>query len=414
MRGVVFDLSLARYALAKGLGRWVPALYTGRASCLSLRELPEPRPPDDRWAVLAPTHAGLCGSDLATIFLETPPSLEPFSSFPCVLGHEILARVVQPPRGSELKEGDRVVVDPLLPCALRGVRPVCPACHEGKPNRCRSFARGHLAPGMMLGFHRDLPGGFGDRMVAHGSQLHRVPDGIPDNRAALAEPMAVGLHAALVHRPRAGDLALVIGGGPIAMALIWALRVLEARPATLALLTLLDYQAHLGTALGATSAHVARTLEEVLAETCRVTGATSHQPIVGPPTLVGGFDVVYDCVGSRDTIEQAMRVTRAGGTVVVVGAPGTVGAMDLSFLWSKELKIKGTVAYGNEDIPGKGKQKTFDLALEAMTDATLGAPLDRLVTHTLPLERYQEAVAINVSRARYRSVKTLLTTGTTG
>lgn len=411
MRGVVFDLSLARYALAKGFGRWVPALYTGRASCLGLRELPDPHPPDDRWGLLAPTHAGICGSDLATIYLHASPALEPFSSFPCVLGHEILARVVRPPRGSDVREGDRVVIDPLLPCALRGVRPVCAACAEGKPNRCRSFARGHLAPGVMLGFHRDLPGGWGDRMLGHASQLLRVPDGVPDARAALAEPMAVGVHAALVHRPRPGDLALVIGGGPIAMSLLWALRVLDARPATLALLTLLDYQAHLGTTLGATSAMVARTLEEVLAETCRLTGATSHQPILGPPTLVGGFDVVYDCVGSRDTIEQAMRITRPGGTVVLVGAPGALGGLDWSFLWSKELRLKGTMCYGVEDVPGQGRRRTFEIVLDAMTDATLGGLLDRLVTHTLPLERYEEAVLINVQRAKHRSMKTLLTTG---
>src|SRR5687767_7625852 len=96
MRGVVFDLSLPKYALARGLGKWVPSLYYGKRSCVSLRDnVAEPRKPGEGWISLAPTLSGVCGSDLATIFLHNSPALEPLSSMPCVLGHEVVARATE-------------------------------------------------------------------------------------------------------------------------------------------------------------------------------------------------------------------------------------------------------------------------------------------------------------------------------
>src|SRR5688572_8966589 len=228
MRGVVFDLSLPRYALARGLGKWMPSLYYGKASCIRLADVPEPRPPGADWAGLQPVLAGLCGSDLATIFLHQSPVLEPMSSMPCVLGHEVLARVIRPVGG--LKEGDRVVIDPLLPCALRGVSPPCASCRRGDYNVCESVTRGHLAPGMLIGFHRELPGGWGDRMLAHEQQLFAVPDSVPDKLAALVEPLAVGMHAVLKAPPRDEDRVLVVGSGMIGYSVMAALRLLGKKP----------------------------------------------------------------------------------------------------------------------------------------------------------------------------------------
>src|SRR5438270_785481 len=92
MRGIVFDISLARYALAKALGKQLPSLYWGPLSCLSLREVAEPPLRGPAWAKIAVDAAGFCGSDLATVLLKMSPALTPFSSFPAVLGHEIFGR----------------------------------------------------------------------------------------------------------------------------------------------------------------------------------------------------------------------------------------------------------------------------------------------------------------------------------
>lgn len=407
MRGVVFDLSLPRYALAKGLGRWRPSLYYGRGSCLSLRDVPAPRKPGPGWVMLEPIYAGICGTDLSTIYLSASPVMEHMGSTPCVLGHEIVARVVE--ASGPFREGDRVVVEPLLPCAIRGVPP-CRGCSRGEPNRCEAFTRGHLAPGVMIGFHRDLPGGFGDRLVAHESQLFPVPDGVPDRRAVLTEPLAVGVHAVLKAPPTPEDRVFVIGGGMVAMSVLAALKLLGKSAASVTHMTLLPYQAEMARALGATEAIQPGTAEAVTAQVCRITGATPIQPILGDPIVVGGFDVVYDCVGTPRSLDAALRYARRGATIVLVGGAGVVNGLDWTFVWTKELRVVGTFCYGVEEVDS-ARRRTFQIVLDRLGDSTLAGPLDALVTHVFSLERYQDAVVANVDRGTHRSMKTVFAIG---
>jgi threonine dehydrogenase-like Zn-dependent dehydrogenase len=259
---------------------------------------------------------------------------------------------------------------------------------------------------MLIGFHRELPGGWGDRMVAHESQIFPVPDAVTDRVAALVEPLAVGAHAVLKALPGEEDKVLVIGGGMIAFSVLAALRLLGAKPAALAHATLLEYQADLGRALGASHTLFARGAAATTAEVCRITGATAHQPIMGDPIVLGGFDVVYDCVGSRESIDSALRYARAGAAVVLVGAAGVIDDVDWTFVWSKELRLIGTLCYGVE-ARDAGRRRTFEIVLDRLTDGELAASLDRLITHEFPLERYQDAIVANVERDKHKSVKTL-------
>ncbi len=410
MRGVVFDLSLTRYAAAKALGKWVPALYHGAPSCLRLADdVPEPRKPGPGWHALAPVLTGFCGSDLAVIFLKYSPAMSPFSSSPSVLGHEILGRLLEP--AGALREGDRVVVDPVLHCALRGVDPVCPSCARGDTGTCESFARGHLAPGMSIGFHRDLPGGFGEKVVAHESQLFRVPDSVPDGLAVLVEPLAVATHAVFKRPPGPPDRVLVIGGGMIAFSILAAMRLLDLHPHNATLLAWLDYQGDVGRSLGATDVVVAsRGTAHVVEEIQRITGALPHAPVIGPPVLVGGYDVVFDCIGSAESLTNAMRFARAGATIVLVGNAGVLPGLDWSNVWARELRIAGTIFYGREAADA-ARRRTFEIVLDRLTDAALAAPIASLVTHEFPLEKYRDAVVANVDREKFRSIKTVFRLG---
>jgi threonine dehydrogenase-like Zn-dependent dehydrogenase len=99
--------------------------------------------------------------------------------------------------------------------------------------------------------------------------------------------------------------------------------------------------------------------------------------------LTGGVDAAIDCVGSSESITQALAVTRPRGTVVLTGMPGTV-SLDLTGLWHKELRLAGAYAYG---VEADGR-RTFDHALDLVASADLG----RLVSATYPLDRYREAV----------------------
>ncbi|HZS35343.1 MAG TPA: alcohol dehydrogenase catalytic domain-containing protein, partial [Polyangia bacterium] len=276
MRAVVFDLSIPRYALGKALGKRIPSLHYGRASCLHLREVPEPKLPGAAWAKIAVDAAGVCGSDIATLLFKMSPALSPFSSFPAVLGHEIFGRLSEvgaDARAAGFKEGDRVAVNPAIGCAVRGILPQCPACATGHVATChRAGDSSTLAPGNCIGYHRDLGGGFAESMVAHATQLVRVPDGVPDARAVLTEPLGIGVHAVLRHEPKDGDDVLVIGGGMIAYAVLAAIRLLGHK-ARVTQLVLLDYQAELGRALGADEVIQSRSADELYDRVIALTGA---------------------------------------------------------------------------------------------------------------------------------------------
>jgi len=404
LKGLVFTLSIPRYAVAKALGRRFPALHYGRGSCLSLREVPEPRPPGPDWLSVRPRMAGLCGSDMATIFFKASPVLEPFNSFPAVLGHEVLAEL--PERGERrgaLEPGQRVVVNPLLPCRLRGVEPPCVPCASGKENGCERSAEGHLAPGLMLGYHRDLPGGMGERMVAHPSQLYPVPRDVPDEVAVLVEPLAVSLHGVLKHVPRDGDRVLIVGGGPVAFATLWAVRALGCK-CHVTLLTTEGYQLELAKGMGADE--VLRAARDDLEEAQAVaglTGAKVYRPVIGPPAMTGGFELVFDCVGSQASVQDSLRYARSLGKVVLLGAAGALPRVDWTTVWKNELTIAGSYTYGTEDFRGRAVH-TFQAVLELL-ERREGPDPRPLVTHQFKLSEYGKAIEANLHRGRHKSVK---------
>ena len=84
----------------------------------------------------------------------------------------------------------RVVLDPVLTCAARGIEP-CSACRDGETGRCDGITQGHVKAGLQTGYCKDTGGGWGERMVAHRSQLHPVPESLPDERAVADGDVAV-------------------------------------------------------------------------------------------------------------------------------------------------------------------------------------------------------------------------------
>lgn len=406
-------MSILRYALAKSVGRAFPKVHYGPLSGLRLLELEPPSLPGKGWVRLKTRLCGLCGSDLATLFFKFSPQLEPFSSFPAVLGHEILAEVLEVPDGVQgLDIGQRVAVDPLLPCRLRGFQQPCKRCSEGLEGGCEHVAEGCLAPGSMIGFHRDLPGGMGSELVAHVSQLHPVPDAVSDEAAVLVEPLSVSLHAVLKSPPRDDEHVLVIGGGPVAFATLWAIRAMGHR-CRVTLMALEPYQLELASRLGADEAMQPSRDELAEAqEVARRTHGRVYSPILGPPAMTGGFDATYDCVGNEKSLTAALRYTRSMGRVVLIGAAGILDRIDWTAVWKNELTILGSYVYGRESFRGQ-PMHTFDATLKLLERGE-GPDVRALVTHSFPLERYADAIEANIERGRYRSVKTVFDMRGTG
>jgi len=410
---------------ARTLGRFSEAATFGPLSNLKLRELEPPPLPGPRWARLQVLACGICGTDLATLGYEASTALEPFGSFPAVLGHEILARVVEvgpevEASRPDLTPGERVVVDPMLSCRVRGHPPeeVCLSCRAGRHGTCELAGEEggpeaemeggrRLSRGLTMGYHADLPGGWGDEMVAHASQLFPVPDAVPDRAAVLVEPLSIGMHAVLNGGPGVdgvdpGADVLVIGSGPIAMGTIWALRS-TGFEGTIVGQTKREHEAELARAMGADEVvKPGAEARQVLVET----GAMAYQPIIGDEVYSGGgFPLIFDCVGNAGSLQQALRFAAPRGRVVMLGCAAEISRLDLTFVWSRELEIRGFVGYGTEEWRGD-RRHTFEATLQCLQESEV--PVEELVTHAFSLEEYRDALAAAANHRRSGAVKVIL------
>jgi threonine dehydrogenase-like Zn-dependent dehydrogenase len=416
MRAVSFNVTVPSYLVGKTVGRVTDAALFGRLSGVRYAEIAEPSLPGDDWVALDVLKAGICGSDIGNLTLKSSPAMEPFGSFPAVLGHEILARVsAVGARVRRVEVGQRVAVDPGVSCAVRGFdRPEwCSSCMVGLGSTCtrrgdegKSIIDGKpIAPGMTVGYHGSLPGGWGERMIAHESQLFPIDDSISDHTAVLMEPLAVGLHAVLGCRPFPSGPVLVLGSGPIALSVVWALRAAGFAGEIVAQVKR-PHEADLARVLGASSA-VAPGLEA--RDAMIDTGAQAYMPLIGPEVFAGGgFPLVFDCVGSQGTLTQALRFAEMRGRVVLLGCAGEIPKLDLTFLWAHELEVKGFQCYGDESWEGRTVH-TFQLVHELLVQGR--APVEQMVTHVYPLGQYRDALRTARNHRRSRAVKVLLDPG---
>jgi threonine dehydrogenase-like Zn-dependent dehydrogenase len=206
------------------------------------------------------------------------------------------------------------------------------------------------------------------------------------------------------HRPKGKESILVIGGGVIAFVTLWALKELfpECR---VAISANERYQMAIGRSLGADVALGEDGQRDLLTAAAKDLGTAELRPMVGRGFLGRGYDRVFDCIGSKESLDAALRVVGPGGTVVLVGAAGIVPGLDLTTVWTREVKLEGTVYYGWEEWRDR-RLRTFALTLELL--ASTKRPLGALVTHKFTLDEYEQAIRVNLDRRGTSSVKAVL------
>lgn len=416
MRAVSFNVTVPGFAIGKAFGRLTDSAFFGALSGVRYGEVPEPALPGTDWVRLEVLSAGICGTDVNTLTFHSSPSMEPFGSFPAVLGHEILALVTEVgPAVRRVEVGDRVAVDPFVSCMMRGFSGPgqCSSCASGYHATCgRAGDEGVLEvsgrpvqPGSAVGYHASFPGGWGEQTIAHESHLFRVDDQLSNRTAVLVEPLSIGMHAALNVRPFEDGPALVIGSGPIALGTIWALRAAGYRGELLAQVKR-AHEGDIARALGATD--VVAPGDEARAALLE-TGAKAYEPIIGDEVYAGGgFSLIFDCVGSAESLRQSLRFAAARARIVLLGCAPEIPKLDLSFLWAHELDVKGFVGYGLEDWRGERKH-TFEITHDLLVETR--APVERMVTHTFPLGEYRAALSAAANRRESGSIKVLLEPG---
>jgi len=410
MKALVYSKSVPRYLLLRYLGPRFRGLYTSGAAPLALRDVPDPALPDARWARVAPLLSGICGSDLATLCAKGSPYLAPITSMPFVMGHELVGRVTEIGDAvTRVRVGDRVVLHPALGCAVRGIDPPCAACGEGRDALCRNVMRGAIAPGIQTGYCRDTGGGFGESLVAHESQLYAAPDELSDRSAVLVEPFACALHGVLRVSLRDCDTVLVIGAGSIGLLTVAAIRAVGSR-ARIVVAAKYDHQRQHARDLGASELLPSSgRIDARYRDWARMLDAEVLRPELGKPTVIGGADVVFDCVASGSSIDDGLRFTRSGGRFVLVGMPGVPRGVDWTPMWYKELTVHAAYAYGPQRR-GDGVCDTFDLAIDLMKSR--GGELGALVGAPFALHDFRGAFAAALRTGRSGAVKTVFNLAT--
>jgi L-iditol 2-dehydrogenase len=283
-----------------------------REGAIVVQEMERPRPGLGQ-VLIEIGAASVCGSDLH--IWHWAPAFHPILKPPRILGHEFAGRIVElGPDVTGWAVGDRVISESILGCGD------CPRCRQGRANICDNFE--------VRGVHRD--GGMAEYAVAEQRLLHRLPDSLPFERAALVEPLSVATHAVLARSGiQAGDRALVLGPGPIGQLVAQVARAAGAEVVVAG--TESDQAVRLPTAerLGSGTINVGR--ESVLDGLERLTGQRQ-------------VDVAFECAGSAAATRAALDSVVKGGTVVLVALYSGPVELELAWVVRRELSIQATYA----------------------------------------------------------------------
>jgi threonine dehydrogenase-like Zn-dependent dehydrogenase len=395
VKALVFRHSLAREAASAIGGRVDRRAFVSRFAPTRIEDVAEPPLPAAGWVRVQTTFSGLCGSDVKQILLNGSRDnpLTALVSFPHVLGHEVVGR--------RLDSGERVVLNPWLSCGPRGIDPPCVACRDGRYPWCRNFRSGDLPASIHLGNCAAAGGAHAERFAAHVSQLFAIPEGVGDEAAVLADPVSVSLRSVLLAPPPAGQPVLVYGSGTLAFAVIALVRFLFPDTEVWAA-TRPGARAELAARLGA-HAVLSSVPDPLVAAVARRVGGAALVPWSGREWLQDGPAVVYDTIGSVETVETSLRLLATGGTLVISGVEPPK-RFEWTPLYFKELRVVGSNGFGVEEVRGVAKhamEHYFDFALA-------GFDLTPVITHRFPLERWDEAVLALKDSRRTGAVKVLL------
>ena len=392
----IVDLSPKRVILTNLLGRFWRGAYFSSFAPLRVQNTPRQPLPGTGWVRVRNRLAGICGSDLHLIYadgdLRVAPAALPGRTH-AYLGHEVVGEVIEIGDDVQhLQVGDRVVLQHGINCLSAGVQPLCRSCASGNYGLCE---RGTLPGPQPIG------GGWSEEMLLHEQQLFRVPTDMTDSQAVLLEPSAVAVHTVLRHVPQAGDRVLIIGAGTIGLLTLQVVRAL-APQAEISVQARYPFQVEKATRLGA--AHIIYS-QDSYAGVQQATQAQLYTGLLDNKMLLGGYDVIYDTIGTQKTIHNALRWARAKSTIVLVGLNLHMMHLDLTPIWYQEINLIGTLGQGMETWPldSDTQRSTFSITADMIMHGVLRP--EQLITHHFALNNYRQALMTAIDKRDQRAIK---------
>ena len=295
------------------------AVFQGVGQPLAVATVPDPEPGPSE-LILAVRAAGICGSDLhLTEIADRSGGMTPLPRG-AILGHEFSGEVVAVGANvaGRFRAGDRVTALPYIGCGS------CVACLNGQGHRCPAVVSTGLGT---------LAGAYAEYVRVGVHETLALPPDLDDRAGAMIEPLAVGLHAVDAARLRPGDAVLVIGAGPIGLAVsLWS-RFFGAGHVVVSDLS--PTRAERAARMGATAV-VDASKEHVVASVKRHAGRRA--------------EVVFDCVGVPGSQQLAMDYAPVNGRVVVAGVCMQPDRILPVKAITKELEVRYVFGYGKRDF----------------------------------------------------------------
>jgi len=315
---------------------------------MELRDVPRPliRSADD--VLIRMSRVGVCGSDIH--YYKTGRIGDQVVHFPFVLGHEGAGIVEEADADvTGLKAGDRVAIDPAMPCWT------CDQCLAGRFHTCRKLR--------FLGCPGQAEGCLSEYIIMPASSCYTIPDTMTMDQAALTEPLSIGLHAARLAPPLIHSTVGILGYGPIGMSVALMARQLGA--ARIYVTDKIPARLLIASANGATW-----------------TGNPLNTNVVNEvlgmePSML---DVVFECCGQQEAIDQAVDLLKPGGTLLILGIGGNDTVQFPSHVMRrKELTIR------NVRRQCDCVEETIDLISKGIINATV------MISHRFPLSLTSDA-----------------------
>ncbi len=399
METIYVEKDIPRVLLTKLLAPHWPDFVWTRFSAARAARLPDAPLPGPRWLRVRNLRCGICASDLSLLYVHADPSIAP-AALPAnerfYLGHEVVSIVEEVgPEVTRFKVGERVIMDTHFAganCETLGIEPHCRHCQAGDHQLCENKS----LPGL-----RGIGGGFGDSYVTHETAVYPAPSFLDEDQAALTEPLSIPMYGVMRFPPQPGDKVLVIGAGIIGLLTLMTVRALVPE-AEVTILARYPHQQAMAEKLGAR--HILRGKEGYSA-IAAITGGRYFSAPLNKGVVVGGFDVIYDCVADPRTTNDALRWVRAGGTVVMIGAHmAPMPKVDLTPIWYHQVNLVGTYHHGYNTWNGERKH-TYEWVFDFFRQGKL--PIDGLITHRFPFSEYRQAFRVALAKGREKAIKVM-------
>ncbi|MEN8156971.1 MAG: alcohol dehydrogenase catalytic domain-containing protein [Bacteroidota bacterium] len=315
---------------------------------MEMKEVPTPRILNEHDVLIRMKTLGVCGSDIH--YYVSGKIGSQVVQYPFTVGHEGAGQVEAVGKGvARVRPGDRIAIEPAMPCWE------CDQCKAGRPHTCRKLK--------FLGCPGQAEGSLSEYIVMPESSCFKIPDSMSYDQAAISEPLAIGVYAVRQSIPMKGAKVGILGFGPIGMSVLL--------PAL---------------AMGAEAVYVTDKIDErlqIASESgAKLTANPNREDVVSKiseevPELL---DVVFECCGEQDAIDNAVDLLKPGGKLMVIGIPEfDRWSFPVDKLRHKELTIQNVRRQNEAVQPALDMMERGELEVEAM------------VTHRFSFEDTREA-----------------------